>query len=1051
MDGKQQLNLPNVTILTEKLKQKDLQHYMATCGVHVCPSACEGFGHIINEARSLSAVIVTTAAQPMNELVTDSVDGFTVPVTHSTAMTTNVLGAHMYEIQGDDDPTVSGLFTTMSRVLALGESGCRKMGMLARLRFERERRTFEDVLQAFGQAAVEHGRAMLSMSDHARVSFEPDDWKHRADKSSVETGERSAEQTTWVDYLRKQHVNYNVQDRNSSKQRADACTTSANDDNDWDGLPARLLEVEPDHYVLDLCAGANGGQSCFELLRMMHCNNISRNHQQTGDGRHDDEVQTSSAYIPNGVLIANDLDLRRLSALVDKARKQLPLLCAPLLATRCDAANFPTLQCVSDSVGVLIEERECEEQSVAKPQAEQQGPRQYKQKFDRVLCCPPSSSSSISAALTLHSTQLAILRRGLELLSSGGVLVYVVRTLDPVQGEAVAVAAVRSLRALPEWGQHGIEFLPANEKIALASATTVTGAGTCTAGLNEEDEEVQEQAGVESDSFVLQCQPALDDWSVPHPNYAGPAYTLPGGPKYEPDTVAPSEGAYVLYRCFDDVPKELRRAGAGSQSSSSSSMTAGLIKSTAFPPNYFGCSKADDMLLTETKRHCIRVGDRFFAILRKRTQQEIQQIENLASKSSAVVDSSSSSSSTSSTSTSTSSNEGRKHYDTKSGDFFQSGAEVDVITPQGQRWPAVVKGRGKGKKYRGLVQVVFPDGCSFHCDPAQLVYRHQQQPQMEGQSTTEYVGTDASRQSLHQSQNQKIFKSNVRREKVVARRPGLQMFDQVDISGAQSIWRELCHTYGFKLDDDAEKTTKDRCLHWQRFPGEALCIARYHKGKGILYLLSPAIVSLRFRTNCRVVTAGIPCFSRVTTVANPSVADVHTSSRGVSSWHWRPCHEAIGLIARCCADGAPGVLRLSVPQFTELLRERLLPRSALRVVLQNTAITNDSEEVAENSQGGSHVTSATYQQPFDRVGLPMTGSVVVIPSAYSSNGNGRQSSLLPPASNTYESTTAADVEAVAVCGDLTATRLSISTSTQTRATLAQTLRLAQLGQRSQEE
>lgn len=38
--------------------------------VHCQPSSYEGFGHSINEARSVGALIVTTAAEPMSELIT---------------------------------------------------------------------------------------------------------------------------------------------------------------------------------------------------------------------------------------------------------------------------------------------------------------------------------------------------------------------------------------------------------------------------------------------------------------------------------------------------------------------------------------------------------------------------------------------------------------------------------------------------------------------------------------------------------------------------------------------------------------------------------------------------------------------------------------------------------------------------------------------------------------------------------------------------------------------------------------------------------------------
>lgn len=48
--------------------------------VHVCPSSREGFGHYINEARSVGALVVTIAAGPMNELVQDGKSGVVAPV-----------------------------------------------------------------------------------------------------------------------------------------------------------------------------------------------------------------------------------------------------------------------------------------------------------------------------------------------------------------------------------------------------------------------------------------------------------------------------------------------------------------------------------------------------------------------------------------------------------------------------------------------------------------------------------------------------------------------------------------------------------------------------------------------------------------------------------------------------------------------------------------------------------------------------------------------------------------------------------------------------------
>ena len=56
----------------------DIRETMNQALFHLCPSKAEGFGHYINEALSTGAVVITTDAPPMNELVTSEY-GFTVP------------------------------------------------------------------------------------------------------------------------------------------------------------------------------------------------------------------------------------------------------------------------------------------------------------------------------------------------------------------------------------------------------------------------------------------------------------------------------------------------------------------------------------------------------------------------------------------------------------------------------------------------------------------------------------------------------------------------------------------------------------------------------------------------------------------------------------------------------------------------------------------------------------------------------------------------------------------------------------------------------------
>ena len=66
------LKAPNIRFITNYLSDHELHTIMNSCGIHLCPSETEGFGHYISEAISARAVVITTNASPMNELVLDT-------------------------------------------------------------------------------------------------------------------------------------------------------------------------------------------------------------------------------------------------------------------------------------------------------------------------------------------------------------------------------------------------------------------------------------------------------------------------------------------------------------------------------------------------------------------------------------------------------------------------------------------------------------------------------------------------------------------------------------------------------------------------------------------------------------------------------------------------------------------------------------------------------------------------------------------------------------------------------------------------------------------
>lgn len=197
-------------------------------------------------------------------------------------------------------------------------------------------------------------------------------------------------------------------------------------------IPPLLLDVQPHHTVLDLCAAP--GSKSAQLIELIHAGEedrvrqaIQKSKQEAGSAVSEDDQGRST-----GMLVANDVNYRRAQMLIHQVKR---LNSPNMIVSNHDATMFPSIELPTTSNGPANQVKYL--------------------KFDRILADVPCSGDgtcrknpniwkdwSPQNGLGLYTTQVRILVRALQMLKVGGKVVYSTCSLNPVENEAIVASAI---------------------------------------------------------------------------------------------------------------------------------------------------------------------------------------------------------------------------------------------------------------------------------------------------------------------------------------------------------------------------------------------------------------------------------------------------------------------------------------------------------------------------------------------------------------------------------------------------------------------------------
>jgi hypothetical protein len=113
----------NIIFYNYKLKNEKLIFYKNYCGVHICTSEKEGYGHYLNEGRIVKAVIITIDGKPMNEFVKNNINGYLIPWETEYVNEKNMSLVYTFNITSLYETITKILNTDIKKLKELGEMG----------------------------------------------------------------------------------------------------------------------------------------------------------------------------------------------------------------------------------------------------------------------------------------------------------------------------------------------------------------------------------------------------------------------------------------------------------------------------------------------------------------------------------------------------------------------------------------------------------------------------------------------------------------------------------------------------------------------------------------------------------------------------------------------------------------------------------------------------------------------------------------------------------------------------------------------------------------